>query len=184
MSPIVAAIAAIWGFVFTGGSFAKEGGGAAGQFLNYGAGARALGMGGAFYSISDDASAPAWNPAGLAYVQKKEVTMMQATLFAQTKYNYIGYVHPKTAGGTFGVSMTQLQSTGFEKVEAKFNPATGEPTSVQTAGSFADMQSAMGVSWGKLVTDSMAFGTSIKQVKRQLDSSTDSNLSLDIGFMK
>ena len=186
VSPILVAAAAIWGFFFSWAlkADAKEGGGSAGQFLNYGAGARALGMGGAFYSISDDASAPAWNPAGLAYVQRKEVTMMQATLFAQTKYNYMGYVHPRTAGGTFGVSLTQLQSTGFEKVTANFNPATGEPTNVQTNGSFSDMQSAMGFSWGKLVTDTMAFGTSVKQVKRQLDSSSDSNLSLDIGFMK
>ncbi|MBI4346146.1 MAG: UPF0164 family protein [Elusimicrobia bacterium] len=166
------------------GADAKEGGGGAGQFLDYGAGARALGMGGAFFSISDDASAPAFNPAGLAYVQRKEVSMMQATLFAQTKYNYIGYVHPKTSGGTFAVSLNQLVSSGFEKVEAKFNPATGEATSLTTMCTYYDTQSPNGVSWGKLVTDTMAFGTSVKQVKRQLDSSTDSALTLDIGFMK
>lgn len=183
---MLVAIATIWGFTLFGGVAAEagEGGGQAGQFLEYGAGARALGMGGAFYSISDDASAPAWNPAGLAYVQRKEISMMQATLFAQTKYNYLGYVHPRTTAGTWGVSMTQLQSTGFEKVTAKFNPANNEATDIQTQGSFSDAQSALGVSWGKQVTEQIAFGTNIKQVRRQLDSSSDNHLALDIGFMR
>ncbi|MBI4423955.1 MAG: hypothetical protein HY554_09525, partial [Elusimicrobia bacterium] len=147
-------------------------------------GARALAMGGAFYSISDDATAPAWNPAGLAFVQRKEITTMQATLFADTKYNYFGYAHPRTTGGTFALSMTQLVSSGFEKVTAKFDPNTNEPNNIQTSGSFSDQQSVMAFAWGKQVTDSMAFGTTVRQYKRNLDGSADSNLGIDIGFMR
>lgn len=183
---ITAGVAAMWGFiVFVPAlSVAGESGGQPGAFMQYGAGARALGMGGAFYAIADDASAASWNPAGLAQLRRKEITMMQATMFAQTKLTYLSYAHPRAGKGTWAVSLTQLQSAGFEKVEATFNPATGEPTKITPMGSFADTQSAMGVSWGKAVTETMSFGFFLKQVKRQLDSSSDTQLAMDIGMMR
>ena len=43
-----------------------------GEFLKLGVGARALGMGGAFAGLADDASAAYWNPAGLAYLKTNQ----------------------------------------------------------------------------------------------------------------
>ena len=163
---------------------AGESGGQPGAFLQYGVGARALGMGGAFFAVADDATAAYWNPAGLAYLQRKEVTTMQAALFAQTAYNYLGYAHPTTTKGTFALGITQLVSTGFEKVNAVFDPATGEPTSITKAGSFQDSQRAIAFSWGREATETMSFGLSMKQITRQLDSSADSTIALDIGAMR
>ena len=37
----------------------------AAQFLKIGVGARAIGMGGAFVAVADDATAIYWNPAGI-----------------------------------------------------------------------------------------------------------------------
>jgi tetratricopeptide (TPR) repeat protein len=161
-----------------------QSGGQAGQFLNYGVGGRALAMGGAYYGISDDASAAYWNPAGLAQLQRKEVTTMQATLFQSTKLTYLGYAHPTKGGGTFALSMTQLANTGFEKVDVVFNPNTGEAQSITPAGSFADQQQAMALSWGKNVTETVYFGMTGKQVTRKLAGSSDNFKSLDIGAMK
>jgi len=41
-----------------------------------GSGARALGMGGAFIAVADDATAASWNPAGLSYLRLPEVTLV------------------------------------------------------------------------------------------------------------
>lgn len=41
-----------------------------------GSGARALGMGGAFIAIADDATAASWNPGGLIQLEKPEVSMV------------------------------------------------------------------------------------------------------------
>lgn len=41
-----------------------------------GTGARALGMGGAFIALADDATAASWNPAGLAQLSKPEVSLV------------------------------------------------------------------------------------------------------------
>jgi tetratricopeptide (TPR) repeat protein len=161
-----------------------QSGGQAGQFLNYGVGGRALAMGGAYYGISDDASAAYWNPAGLAQLQRKEVTTMQATLFQSTKLTYMGYAHPTKGGGTFALAITQLANTGFEQVDVVFNPNTGEAQQITSGGSFADQQQAMALSWGKNVTETVYFGMTGKQVTRRLGPSSDNFKSLDIGAMK
>ena len=41
-----------------------------------GSGARALGMGGAFIAVADDATAASWNPAGLAQLTKPETSVV------------------------------------------------------------------------------------------------------------
>jgi hypothetical protein len=43
--------------------------------LDLGSGARALGMGGAFLARPDDATAASWNPAGLSYLRRPEVSV-------------------------------------------------------------------------------------------------------------
>jgi long-subunit fatty acid transport protein len=43
---------------------------------NTGSGARALGMGGAFIAIADDATAASWNPAGLALLDRRQVSFV------------------------------------------------------------------------------------------------------------
>ncbi|MEK9145434.1 MAG: PorV/PorQ family protein, partial [Elusimicrobiota bacterium] len=187
IGPKAARLSVALGFLFAlapSASRAGESGGQPGAFLQFGVGARALGMGGAFYAIADDATAAYWNPAGLAYLQRKEFTTMQATLFQQTNYTYMGYAHPTATKGTFALGMTQLTSGGFEKVDAVFNPTTGEPVSITPNGTFSDQQRALGFSWGREATETMSFGLSLKQVTRQLDSSADSTRTLDIATMK
>lgn len=43
-----------------------------------GSGARAIGMGGAFIAIADDATAASWNPAGLVQLERPELSMVGA----------------------------------------------------------------------------------------------------------
>src|SRR6266481_2997420 len=98
-------------------------GGQVDEFLSYGAGARSIAMGSAFVGVADDASATYWNPAGLSQITRKELTLMKATLFADTTYDYYSFVMPSKKGGSaWGVSMTKLGSAGFEKVSADYDP--------------------------------------------------------------
>ena len=52
-----------------------------------GSGARAIGMGGAFIAVADDATAASWNPAGLIQLEKPEISMVGAYTDTRICYN-------------------------------------------------------------------------------------------------
>jgi long-chain fatty acid transport protein len=57
-----------------------------GAFSILGAGARAMGMGGAFTAIADDATAASWNPAGLAQLTKPEASLVYDTYTSDVSF--------------------------------------------------------------------------------------------------
>ena len=61
-----------------------------------GSGARALGMGGAFIAIADDATAASWNPGGLVQLEKPEISIVGA-YFHREEDNTFGN-HPEASG--------------------------------------------------------------------------------------
>lgn len=160
-----------------------QSGGQPGAFMSYGAGARGLGMGGAFFAVADDASASYWNPAALTMLERKEFTAMQATLFEQTTLNFFTYAHPTTTKGTWAISMTQLQSTGFEKIEITANPGGDEIIDIKTLGTFDSTERALAFSWGREVSDKLSFGVMAKNISRTLDTSADSFNAIDIAML-
>ncbi len=58
-----------------------------------GSGARALGMGGAFISVADDATAASWNPAGLIQLEKPELSIVGA--YDNRRHEYSSDAHPE-----------------------------------------------------------------------------------------
>ena len=59
-------------FVLTNGQEVTKVGTTAAKFLSIPVGARAVGMGGAFVAVADDASSLYWNPAGIARLSQSE----------------------------------------------------------------------------------------------------------------
>jgi hypothetical protein len=73
----------------------------AGEFLKAPVGPRAIGMGGAFIAVSDDATAPAWNPAGMVFLPYREVIAQHAEKFGSlVNQDYLTGVMP--LGGASG----------------------------------------------------------------------------------
>ena len=81
------------------------------EFLNIGAGARGLAMGGAVISNQNDVYSPMWNPAGLLGVDRDwQGAAMHAEYFESiAKYDYIAFAKPlDNKGGVFAISIVRL----------------------------------------------------------------------------
>lgn len=100
-----------------------------GDFLTNGIGARALGLGGAYVSIADDATATYWNPAGIAGIEQKyQVCLMHAArrsgLGAFSYVSGIGKILPHL---TIGLSWIRA---GIDDIPIYYDvPAFDENTS-------------------------------------------------------
>ncbi|MGM0568730.1 MAG: PorV/PorQ family protein [Elusimicrobiota bacterium] len=148
-------------------------GGMPGAFLSWGAGARSLGMGKAFVSVADDASAAYWNPAGLSGLSRTELTALHTVLWAGTVYDFVSYVQPTDRGGTFGFTGTRLFLGGLE----------GRDNNNRRTRTFEDAQSAYGVSYGQRVLDNLSVGGGFKRMTHTLDHHTSGNYTMDLGVL-
>jgi len=61
-----------------------------------GSGARALGMGGAFIAIADDATAASWNPGGLTQLERPEISLVYD--FKWNSEEFTSWSHPEIDG--------------------------------------------------------------------------------------
>ncbi|MEN3013261.1 MAG: PorV/PorQ family protein [Endomicrobiia bacterium] len=160
-------------------------GGQPGEFLNFGASAKAMAIK-SFFSISNDASAGYYNPAGLVQCDKKEITALHTELFpnTQTIYDYIGFVYPTIKYGVFSLSLVQLLSLKFEKIIVEFDPSgSGDIINIQHQGYFDDRQIGVILSYGKEVVEHINVGTSLKYITRKLDIHSDTMVSLDVSVL-
>ena len=83
----------------------------AGEFMKIPVGARAVGMGGAFVAVADDATSPFWNPAGMVYLPFKEAFLQHAEQFGSlVNHDFGAAVWPMKSGeerrSALGVALT------------------------------------------------------------------------------
>ena len=100
----------------------------AGEFLKIPVGARAIGMGGGFCAVSDDATAAYWNPAGMIYLPYREVIVQHAEKFGNLlNHDYAGAVYP------VGGRSERRAAVGFSAIRLAADdiPITPRPGSLQ-----------------------------------------------------
>ncbi len=137
-----------------------------------GAGARALGLGGAFTSLANDASAVFYNPSGLSRLPHQEITGMHMTLFEGTIYDYLGWVYPTPTMGGFGIAYLRIGTQDIVRREE-----------YRELGSFDYSYSQFLLSYGRQLKGGLSAGASLKIVNQSLDPYSDYGLGLDFGMM-
>jgi len=81
----------------------------AGEFLAIGVGGRALGLGGAYAALANDATAGYWNPAGLARIDYPETVLMHDERFGGLlNYDYGAVAIPYGPDVSLGLSVSRL----------------------------------------------------------------------------
>lgn len=105
----------------------------AAPYLRLGAGARSLGLGGAFTAIADDATATVWNPAGLPTAtpsaQGYAFTFYTSKLTHDTTHNFLSVVKQLNPRNSIGLSwirygvenLTEYDNTGERRGEFSYS---------------------------------------------------------------
>ena len=183
------------------------GGNYTGDFLTVGAGARAMGLGGAYVGLSDDVTAVYWNPAGLGLIPRIQICLMHgARNSGLGSYNYVGAAHRLHEQFALGVAWIRygvdnipiypeldinIQPYDRKNVE-RFRP-TFEPE-----GYLSDSENAYIVSMSTQYTipqswwDNMGtmgeppvflFGINIKRIVHSLMTNSADGVGFDAGFL-
>jgi len=134
----------------------------ANDFLNVGAGARGLGMGGAQIASVKDATAGYWNPAGLAYVKDNpQISLMDAEYFSGiAKYYFAGLAIPaKNGKGTFGITFLRFQVDDIPNTLYLVQPDGS--INYNNITSFSSGDNAVLLSYGQKMKDFYGFKLSL-----------------------
>lgn len=97
-------------------------GNTAANFLRVGVGARPVAMGEAYTALADDTHAVYYNPAGLAHLERQEVTMMHNKFFEGVHQQYAAYAYPHWKYGTFATALTMLSVQPFDAYTPQDQP--------------------------------------------------------------
>jgi hypothetical protein len=147
-----------------------------GQFLKLAVGARAAGMGGAYVSVADDATAVFWNPAGIARITGNVVSINHMAMPAGITFDQFTYVF--SVGfipGALAVNARALTMDDMPRTTV-FHPY-GDGTYFDAG----DM--AFGLSYGRSLTDKFSVGANLNVVRSGLDEYSSQSNTLDFGTM-
>jgi hypothetical protein len=165
---VIMAAALSCGAVFANGDY-----GTAGEFLNWGAGARSMGMGRAFTGLADDPSAIYYNPAGLALQNPLQITAQHVFLFEDTFLDFGAVTYPVSGVGTFALGYIRLSSLNYDGRDANW----------VSTGTFAIGQQAIMLSYARDILSWLSFGLTFKLVNEQIFESTSTGYGVDAGLM-
>ena len=144
-------------------------------FLEIGVGARAMGMGGAFVAVANDASATYWNPAGIVWADQVQIEVNHNSWFLDSKVQFISGVIPlPNFNSAIALSATTI-GFGSQPVRTVTRPTgTGEEYDAR------DM--AVGLTWATALTDRFSFGLSAKFLSSRIWHETANAFALDFGI--
>lgn len=160
----------------TGLLFAASGGTTAAEFLRIGAG-RPLGMQDASGSVSGDATAVYWNPAGLAALDGRDAYFSHRSLPGTVRHDFLGFASPVFKGGrlpgVLGYSLQMLSQDSIEKLDNAGN----------SAGSFSALSMAHTLAFAARRGETRA-GVSVRWIQESIDNTRGSVLAGGFGLQR
>lgn len=166
----------------------------AGEFLAIGVGGRALGMGGAFVAIANDATAGYYNPAGLAHLNFPQISLMHDERYGNlVNYNYAAVALPYGDKWSLGISVMRLGVDGIPDTRnALVDKRTGKVIYDISLPSFIDPKLVKEVSnqdWAfyftgaKRHSDNFYYGANVKIIKRDIAEHSALGIGIDLGAL-
>jgi hypothetical protein len=160
------------------------------DFLNIGAGARALGMGSAQIASADDATAGYWNPAGLVYVdQYPSLSVMHADYFSGIgKYDFASMAFPMSdSNRSLGFTLLRFGVDDIPNTLFLVNPDGS--LNYNNISAFSSADYAFLFSYSQIIKNDdpnteLSFGGNAKIIYRKVGSFANAwGFGFDAGFM-
>jgi hypothetical protein len=159
------------------------------EFLNIGAGARGLAMGGAQVASAEDGNAGYWNPAGLVNViDNPSISLMHAEYFAGIgKYDYASFAIPMSSSyKTLGFSLLRF---GVDDIpNTLFLVQPDGSLNYNNIQSFSSADYAFLMSYAQVISDNdvaqISWGANTKIIYRNVGSFAKAwGFGFDAGFL-
>ena len=146
-----------------------------GQFLKIGVGAKPLATGGAFGTISDDANALYYNPAGIGRVGGLEILSTYGMWYQDIYYGYLGAV--KSLPGlksSIGVSAMYMGADNIPSYDETGIQPEDEPY-------HSAVNMGFGVTWAFNLGNNLSVGVTGKYIDSTLETVQATAMDFDIG---
>lgn len=140
-------------------------------FLKFGASAKAIAMGDAFSSVSEDATAYIYNPARLNFGNKSNVTLMHNASIQDNNTDFIAVKFPLSKNFSMGVGFF---TTSISDIEVRTIPGV-------TTEKFTARNLSTGVSFGYKVNPNLSIGVTGKFLFEKIYVDEASGLGFDFG---
>ncbi len=180
--------------VFTFSSVAQTGiAKYAGEFLALGVGGRSLGMGGASVAVVNDVTSGYWNPAGLAFMDYPQISLMHEEHFGNlVNYNYGAIAIPYGKDMSFGVSAIRLSIDGIPDtrnalIDRKTGQQITDPRNVNWAldytkiTEFSNTDYALFLTFAKRQSSNFYWGANLKLIRRDIAEFGATGIGFDVG---
>lgn len=142
-------------------------------FLKLGVGARAGGLGEAYSAVTDDATATFWNPAGLTYSHRAQITFTHTEWLQDIKNEFLAFSFPAFYG-TIGLSFYANNVGGIER---RVNP------SEEPIGTIEANDIALGFSYAYSLSESLRGGLTVKYLYEKIFIDSASGYAFDLGLI-
>lgn len=159
--------------LFAAGSvFGASGAGtAAFNFLKIGIGPRALGMGGAYTAVADDATSTHWNPAGLAEMEDAEIAFGYIKYMAGINSGFLAYARPMGTKSCLGGMVNGFYVGGLTRTD-EYNNELGE---------FGSSIIVPRVAYATRFGENLSAGVAVKLIYQSIDTFNSYGMALDAG---
>jgi hypothetical protein len=167
----------------------------AGEFLSIGVGGRALGLGGAYVALANDASAGYWNPAALMRIDHPEVMLMHDEQFGgMMNYDFAAVAIPYSKDATFGLSVMRLgvdgiaytvavDSLGRTITQKEFERDPNARIDPDQTTYFNAADWVLYFSYSKRLSNEVMCGINLKILRRSISYAYASGIGFDIGVL-
>jgi len=133
-------------------------GGYAGAFQQLGLGARALGMGGAFVGVADDATAGFFNPAGLVQIRMRTFGAFYRKMTLDRRLSYITYCLPVRQEATISIGW----------INAGVKDVVGRNENGEITEEIRNYENAIELFFGRKILNELSVGIRIGYVQFNL----------------